>query len=320
MLTERNVVLVVGATGSLGSALVPKLEQSGLSLRVLIGRSRESFVKAGLTSYKNLDLVVCPDVTNRGEFHDEWFLDVKAVVCVARPRVGKHGDREAFMSLIQNLSDAVCDNGVPHMLLLSVPYLDRFLFGMTPTAEAVKATEMSARERFELTNQSQLSVVRITDVSEIGILRDMAGKTSVWPCMMGFDPCVQPISASDFATAVANLLIKEDATWKPEFLWGGPQVFTWRQLGRLIEKAIGKRLYFISIPLVIWKLWLAIFLFAGRFFPFLNNVAIVLNLFGSIMTANATSDEHEKLGNDTAEEYLKKHEEPVVDMLQQPRR
>jgi hypothetical protein len=38
------------------------------------------------------------------------------------------------------------------------------------------------------------------------------------------------------------------------------------------------------------------------------------------MTANATSDEHEKLGNDTAEEYLKKHEEPVVDMLQQPRR
>jgi hypothetical protein len=107
--------------------LFHKSIKSGIPLRIL-GRSRESF-KAGLTSHKGLALMVCTDVTNRGEFRDEWFLDVKAVVCVARPRAGKHGDQEAYMSLIQNLSDEVCDNGVPHMLLLSIPYLDRLLFG-----------------------------------------------------------------------------------------------------------------------------------------------------------------------------------------------
>ena len=139
MSAERKMVLVVGATGSLGSALVPQLEQSGIPLRIL-GRSRESFVKAGLTSHKDLDLVVCTDVTKRDEFRDEWFVDVKAVVCVARPRVGKCGDREAYKSLIHNLSDAVCDNGVPHMLLLSVPYLDRFLFGLTPTDRSCESS------------------------------------------------------------------------------------------------------------------------------------------------------------------------------------
>ena len=179
---------------------------------------------------------------------------------------------------------------------------------------------MSARERFEVAEASQLSVVRIAEVSETGIIRDFANKTNVWPCMMGFDPCVQPISAGDFAVAVANLLTKENTIWTPEFLWGGPQVFTWRQLGRLTEQVIGKRLYFISIPLFVWKLWLSMFLFGGMIFPLLNNVAIVLILFGSIMTANATSKKHETFGKDTVQEYLKKHEEPELDIMLKSRR
>ena len=59
-----------------------------------------------------------------------------------------------------------------------------------------------------------------------------------------YNPCVQPISAGDFAIAVANLLIKANVIWKSEFLWGGPQVFTWRQVGDLIQDVIGKRSIF----------------------------------------------------------------------------
>jgi hypothetical protein len=321
MSTERNMVLVVGATGSLGSALVPKLEQSGIPLRIL-GRSRESFVKAGLTSHEDLDLVVCPDVTNRGEFRDEWFLDVKAVICVARPRAGKHGDQEAYMSLIQNLSDAVCDNGVPHMLLLSIPYLDRFLFGSPVASQAMQASELSVVQRFVAAEDSKLSIVRIAELSEIGILLNTFRKTRVWPCIIGYNPCVQPISAGDFATAVANLLTQEPShvDWRSEFLWGGPQVYTWRQVGSLIEDAIGKRLFFISVPLLLAQFWISIILFAGRIFPFLIKVATLFQLLGTVMTANATSEKHEKLGKDTLEEYLlKKHEEPAVDKLQESR-
>jgi hypothetical protein len=198
--------------------------------------------------------MVCTDVTNRGEFRDEWFLDVKAVVCVARPRAGKHGDQEAYMSLIQNLSDAVCDNGVPHMLLLSIPYLDRLLFGSPVASQAMQASQlMSVLKRFVAAEDSKLSIVRIAELSEIGILLDTFRKSRVWPRIIGYNHCVQPISAGDFATAVANLLIQEPihVDWRSKFLWGGPHVYTWRQVGSLIQDAIGKGLFFISIPLLL---------------------------------------------------------------------
>lgn len=308
------MVLVVGATGSLGTALVPELERRGIHLRIL-GRSRESFVKAGLTEKKDLSLVVCADVTDRDAFQDEWFLDVQAVVCVARPRAGKTGDREAYVSLIQNWSDAACTNGVQHMLLLSIPYLDQYLFGMIPTLEAVQSAAMSARERFDSASDSQLSIVRIAEFSEIGILFDMVLKTRVWPCMMGYNPCVQPISASDFSAAVASLLIDQSVIWKPEFLWGGPEVFTWQQLGHLTEDTIGKHLFFVYIPVILWQLWIQMFLFTGILFPLFNKLAVVLKMFGMIMAANATSERHEKIGKDMVEGYLQEHTHPVVDVL-----
>lgn len=307
-------MLVVGATGSLGTVLVPELERSGIPLRIL-GRSRESFVKAGLDSKKDVELVICADVTDRGAFRDEWFEDVKAVVCVARPRAGKPGDGEAFVSLLENLSDFVCTNRVPHMLLLGIPYMDQFLFGLTPRAEATQASEVSLRERFEAAADSELSIVRIAEMSEIGILLDMARKSRVWPCMMGYNPRVQPITARDFAAAVAGLLGDAEAKWKPQLLWGGPQVFTWRQLGSLMEDAAGKRMLFIPVPFIFWQTLIYMFQFAGMFIPVSNRMAVVLQLTGMIMTANATSDRHEKFGKDSVEAYLKEHSKPEVDML-----
>ena len=42
-------------------------------------------------------------------------------------------------------------------------------------------------------------------------------------------------------------------------------------------------------------------------FPFLIKVATGFQMLGTVMTANATSDKHEKLGKDMLEVYLKEH-------------
>jgi hypothetical protein len=123
------------------------------------------------------------------------------------------------------------------MLLLSIPYLDRFLFGSPVASQAMHASELSVlAERFVAAKDSKLSIVRIAELSEIGILLDTFRKTRVvvWPCIIGYNPCVQPISASDFATAAGNLLTQEPihVDWRSEFLWGGPQVYTWQQASR----------------------------------------------------------------------------------------
>lgn len=313
--SERNVVLVVGSTGSLGKAVVTELRQRGIPLR-LLGRSRESFVSAGLTIEKNVELVVCTDVTDFAAFHEDWFLDVKSVICVARPRWSKADDREIFAPLVQNLSEAVLTNGVPNMLLLGLPYVDRFLFGLTRNMETYRGVEMCVREIFEAQSSdksegSSLSIVRITEMSEIGALLEFARMTGLWLRITGSDPYSQPISAKDFATAVARL-VQGDDKWKEEILLGGPDIISWRELGKLIEKSIGKRLFLVSLPLCVLKVMVRTLDYAGTILPFLEGLANVLKIVSIPMTANATSDKHQSVGEDRLEDYLREHAKPGV--------
>jgi hypothetical protein len=200
------------------------------------------------------------------------------------------------------------------MLLLGVPYVDKFLFGLTPNAESYRGVETDVRERFDAQAQDKsegpsLSIVRIAEMSEVGHLLEFARMTGLWLCMMGYDPCMQPISARDFATAVARLL-QGGGEWKEEILLGGPDIISWRQLGRLIEETIGKRLFHISIPLCILKVMVYMLNFAGMILPFLEGLANVLKLASIPMTANATSDKHERIGVDHLEDYLREHTKP----------
>lgn len=129
MNNNRDTVLVVGSTGSLGRPIVEKLLQMHRYKVRLLARSRESLEKAGYINRYNgmpesedLEYVVCNDVTDRSQFLDEWFVDIISVICVARPRSLQH-DAKDFVPMVKNLCDAVCSNKVPRLMLHGMPYI-----------------------------------------------------------------------------------------------------------------------------------------------------------------------------------------------------
>ena len=312
---ERNVVLIVGATGSLGKSVVAEFQRRGTRLR-LVGRSLESFEQAGFRSdektaitggecTQKMELIVCKDVTDRNAWSDRWFRDVKLAVCVARPRALKARDYVSYTAMIQNLSDLVCANSVPNLMMLGRPYVEEYPFGMTPSMLVVQCAEKQARERFRVTDSSRLTIVRIAEMSEFGYLLELARITRIWFCVWGKEPKLQPMSARDFATAVA-VYAKQDANM-PELLIGGPQVLTWSELGASISEALGKQLFIISVPMIFFKVWIGVLCLAKSLLPFLEGFENILKVMSIPMIANCTNDDFECIGDDRLDAFLRAH-------------
>jgi len=309
MMGERNTVLIVGATGSLGKPLVAEFQARGIPLR-LVGRSEESFTQAGYEqpsqTSERLELVVCRDVTDRTAWSDTWFRDVRLVVCVARPRGLKAGDLMQYAATIDNLCDAVCINNVPRLILLGLPYFEGSPpFGLSSSMTVIARAEEHARERFQRSDcSSQLTISRINEMSEMGHLLEIARTLHFWPRVFGRDTKLQPVSARDFALAVATFSEQDHYDNKPELLIGGPQVVTWSELGNSISKAIGKRLVVVPLPLMILQVWIGFIRLAKWLVPFLQVFESILQIATIPMILNTTSNEFESIGSDRLDDYL----------------
>lgn len=307
---HRDVVLLIGSTGSLGGDIFRVLEERNVPLR-LLGRSWESFQRAGF-SKEDLDLVVCSDVNDPAAYDASWFEDVSLVVCVARPRYpSTKAERTAYVGLVTNLSDMVCRFHVPNMLLLGAPYFDKYLLGVTPSAGlgAAQQAEECAKERFSRQEVSHLTVARISEMSEAGLLLQMAQKFGVWLCIYGYNPRMGFISSHDFALAVAQFADQKNHEHQHDLLVAGPMVVTWRELGHLVSDALGRPPYFLELPFWVTAIRILVPLLRlfGKVVPVLGKIANVL-VIGSIpMTTDTISDDHVYIGSDRVEDYLREY-------------
>jgi hypothetical protein len=275
----------------------------------MIGRSWESFENAGYEKeLSGLDLVVCTDVTDRTAFLDEWFVDVHTVVCVARPRSLKEGDRFVFKQMVANLSDAACVNNVPRMLLHGLPYVEANKIGETATMRILKESEGMAKKRFRGETRSSLTISRINEMSEIGHLLEFAQIIRCWPCACACNPLLHPVTARDFAKAVADF--SEGDHKNHELLVGGPYQITYRDLGASISNVCDRPLPFITLPLIAYKVLIWILSFLGRFSPMFRGMCISLKLCVLPMTTHTANDKFVCIGSDTIEEYLREHATP----------
>lgn len=307
--SARGVVLVVGSSGSLGKPIAAELRRRGETVR-LLGRSSESFFKAGYDPDR-WDLKVYAPTSGQREgspFPCEWFVDVKAVICVARPRWSEPDDRYAFEDLIKRLSTAVTMNGVPILLLLGRPYVSVYTFGMTPNMKAYEKAEMYAKWRFDnSTTGSRLTIARIGEISEIGHLLEIAQRTHVWISVRGYNPRLHPIDAVSFAVAVADFVAEQESesiTETPELLVGGKEVITWRDLGALISEELPSKLHFFDIPICVISILLWIFHLCGKIFPFFQGIENVMRITAIPMTADSTSVQHTHIGNCSLKSYI----------------
>lgn len=304
----RDVVLVVGSTGSLGKPIATELQRRQGNIR-LLGRSHESFAQAGLATDQWDLKVYSRDVGKGSSFPDEWFLDVKAVICVARPRWSEPDDRNEFEEMIQKLSTAVTKNGVPDMLLLGRPFVSAYTFGMTENMKAYEKAELYAKRCFvRCKTGSHLTIVRIGEISEIGHLLEIAQRTHAWICVRGYNPYLQPIDETSFAVAVANFVEEKrphPAVEVSELLIGGNEIITWRDLGNIVSEELPSKAYFLDVPLCAIKLMIWFFHLCAKFFPIFHGFENVLRITGIPMTADSTSEKHERVGNISIRHYVR---------------
>jgi putative NADH-flavin reductase len=309
---ERDVVMVVGATGSLGKPIVEEFRRRGVPLR-LLGRSRETFEQSGFltkgsdeSAMPKVELIIC-DLTDHNALQNCWFEDVKLLVCVARPRSLKLNDSMTFAVTIQNLSDMVCRNKVPRMIMLGHPYLEKYLFDKTPTMYQIQRAEDEAKNRFSKqsinSDFSKLTIARTGEMSEMIHLLGFSRAIHVWLCVWGCDPKHQPISAHDFAIAMYDFMEAEDSHIS-EYLVGGPQVLTWSEIGHSISKALGRRHIVIPLPLCFFSFWIYCFGVGKCIFPFLEGLENILKLVAMPMTSSSRNDDFITVGSDYLDDYL----------------
>jgi hypothetical protein len=250
-----------------------------------------------------VELIIC-DLTDHDAFQNSWFEDVKLLVCVARPRASKWNDFMAFSATIQNLSDMVCVNKVPRMVMLGMPYLETYAFGKTPTMYQVQVAEDEAKRRFSRHPAfSKLTIARIGDMSEFDFLLEFSRAIPIWFCVWGYDPEHQPISAHDFAIAMYDFFKAEDSE-TPEYLVGGPQVLTWSGIGRSISKALGRRHIVVPLPLCFFSFWIYCFKVGKSIFPCLEALEDTLKLVAYPMTASSRNEDFIIVGSDHLDDYL----------------
>lgn len=308
----RSVIMVVGATGSLGKPLVADLQRSSVPLRLFF-RSESSWERSGITATDETELVVCASVNDPDAFLEEWFTDLKLVICLARPRSLKTGDVVEFERTMMNLFEAVCQYQVPQMIMVGRPYVSSFEFGMTPHTRMRMRMEDTAIEVFNQSSSSRLTIVRITEMSEIGHLLEIATIVRVWICLRGRNPRLQPISARDFASAItlrcAAVVDNDEETnvskeKTQELLMGGPKVYTFGEIRQGVASATGMRLPVFPVPVSLVRLLLATLRFLKLCLPRVEGIETVLILAVTAMAGDSVTENHETFGKDRLEDYL----------------
>jgi uncharacterized protein YbjT (DUF2867 family) len=227
--TMVNPILVTGGTGTLGSALVPRLVAAGRQVRILSRSARPNT--------QGIDYAVGDLETGEG-------LD--AAVAGAEIVVHGAGSAKGDAAKADNLIAALRRAGVArHLLYLSVVGAD--------TTPVVSSIDRSALGYFEAKRQAELSVagsgipfttLRATQFHSFFVATVELGlKLPFVPSFAGFR--YQPVDVRDVAERLAQLTVLEPVGLVDEI--GGPQVYPMEDLLRSYLRAIDRKRFVVPM-------------------------------------------------------------------------
>jgi hypothetical protein len=190
--------------------------------------------------------------------------------------------------------------------------------GSIAAIDLVRETARAAREILSPEESTTaLTIARVSDMSENGLLLELALRTGVWPCAWGRDPWLRPITSRDFGVAVASFVEKarcpDDPVSRPEgpaeLLVGGPQAIRWRELGTEISRVTGTLLRTVDLPLWMYRAALAACRFGARAGSArrLERAASLLAMVGIPMLVDTTSEDHEAVGDDSIDDSIARY-------------
>jgi uncharacterized protein YbjT (DUF2867 family) len=217
-------VLVTGASGVLGRAVVPRLEQDGHDVRRTSRHPRAGWVKADLAT---------------GEGLAEAVESVDAVVHLASATKQYRKAGEVDVAGTRRLSTAAAQAGVGHLVYVSIVGIDRIPFGYY--------RHKLAAEKVLQASQVPWSILRATQFPQLVDERflPLASRLGVLVADPGIT--VQLVDPRDVADRIAGLLTAGPSRRVENF--GGPEMQTSEEIVRTWLRATGKRRPVVSLRL-----------------------------------------------------------------------
>lgn len=248
-------ILVTGAAGFLGNNVVRRLVEQGKPVRAIV----RNVDKAGkrLADVKDRIEIVQGDVTDRDGLKN-LMRDVSAVihlVAIALEKGGQTYEDVNYQGTV-NVVDAAQVAGVTRFINMSQngaapDHWSRFL------RSKGRAQEYVASSSLQWTALRPSAIFGPQDEFFNSIARLVRLTPVIFPNIGGGKAQFQPVSVDDVAEATVRCL-DDDGTIGKEFLLGGPEVLTLKEIEQRIFKAMGTNR--ILVPGPAWLLRPAVFL------------------------------------------------------------
>lgn len=217
-------VLVTGASGVLGQAVVPRLEADGHEVRRTSRRPRPGWVRADLATGQGLADAVAG-------------MDAVVHLASATRQYRKAG--EVDVAGTRRLATAAARAGVRHFVYVSIVGIDRIPFGYYQH-------KLSA-EKVVQAGQVPWSILRATQFPQLvdEHFLPLASRLGVLVADPGI--AVQLVDPRDVADRIAGLLATGPSRTVEDY--GGPETQTWEEIVRSWLRATGKRRPVLSLRL-----------------------------------------------------------------------
>ena len=252
---ESKSVTVFGGSGFLGRRIVKQLAAEGARVRVAVRHpERASFLeRLGLKG--QIELVQA----------DVW--DEKTVARAVKQSASVINSVGHYVEKGHATFDAVHGQGALHVArqagqagvgrLIHISGL-----GVDPASDSsyvrARATgEVLVKEAFDRVTIFRPSVIFGENDAFINALADMARHAPILPLFGAGATKLQPVYVGDVAEACARALV-DPATEGKTYELGGPRVYSYEALVRLVLKQAGKRRLLVPVPFFIWDILAAL--------------------------------------------------------------
>jgi uncharacterized protein YbjT (DUF2867 family) len=210
-MSEKLTVLVTGASGTLGSAVVPRLVREGFDVRPMSRRSRPGWVTADLRT---------------GEGLAEAVQGADAIVHLA---TSSGRTQQTDVEGTRRLVAAAKEARVGHLIYISINGIDRVPLGYYRAKLAAEDVIKASAVPYTILRAAQFP-------SLIDSLLNASGKLG--PMIVDPRWVVQPVAIEDVADRIATLLTEPPSGRTIEF--AGPQVRHFDDLARTWLDARGR--------------------------------------------------------------------------------
>jgi len=219
------MILVTGASGNLGSSLVPLLVNAGADVHALSRSARPA--EHGVTWHQG-DLRTAEGLAAALKEADT------IVHCASDWRRPK-----ADLPATRNLIDEAKRHGSPHIVYISIVGVDRHPYGYYKTKYAV--------ERLISDSGLPCTILRTTQFFELldMVLGMLAKIPAVMPVLAKTSD--QPLEVDEVAARMAELALAQPAGRVPDM--GGPEVLTFDEIARAYLKATHRRRTLVPVHL-----------------------------------------------------------------------